>query len=77
MKLIYSTLGCPNWSLEHAADAALASGYVGLEVRVLDGEIISADLPRAAPGGAPHHERTAVDHGCAGCVNTLLHGRPC
>lgn len=45
LQLVYSTLGCPNWSLEQAADAAVASGYVGLEVRVLDGEIIPADLP--------------------------------
>lgn len=44
LPLIYSTLGCPNWSLEQAADAAVASGYVGLEVRVLAGEIIPADL---------------------------------
>jgi sugar phosphate isomerase/epimerase len=45
LPLIYSTLGCPNWSLEQAADAAVASGYVGLEVRVLDGDIIPAELP--------------------------------
>lgn len=43
--LVYSTLGCPDWSLEKAADVAVAYGYVGLEVRLLDGAIIPADLP--------------------------------
>lgn len=42
--LVYSTLGCPTWTLEHAADFAVANGYAGLEIRVLDGEIIPADL---------------------------------
>lgn len=42
--LVYSTLGCPTWTLEHAADVAVANGYAGLEIRVLDGEIIAADL---------------------------------
>lgn len=42
--LVYSTLGCPTWTLEHAADVAVANGYAGLEIRVLDGEIIPADL---------------------------------
>lgn len=45
LRLVYSTLGCPNWSLEQAADAAVAWGYVGLEIRMLDGEIIPANLP--------------------------------
>lgn len=45
--LVYSTLGCPNWTLEQAADAAVANGYAGLEIRLLDGEIIPADLSPA------------------------------
>jgi sugar phosphate isomerase/epimerase len=42
--LVYSTLGCPDWSLERAAEEAVKHGYVGLEVRVLNGQIIPADL---------------------------------
>lgn len=42
--LIFSTLGCPEWTLEQAAAAALANQYAGLEIRLLDGEIIPADL---------------------------------
>ena len=45
--LVFSTLGCPDWTLEQAADAAVANGYVGLEIRILDGEIIPADLAPA------------------------------
>jgi sugar phosphate isomerase/epimerase len=44
--LVYSTLGCPDWTLERAAEEAVKSGYVGLEVRVLNGQIIPADLDR-------------------------------
>ncbi len=51
--LVYSTLGCPNWTLEHAADVAAENGYAGLEIRLLDGEIIPADL-------APDRQATVV-----------------
>lgn len=43
-RLMFSTLGCPNWTLEQAADAAVANGYGGLEIRLLDDAIIPADL---------------------------------
>ena len=42
--LVYSTLGCPDWSLERAAEEAVKDGYVGLEVRILNGQVIPADL---------------------------------
>ncbi len=47
-RLMYSTLGCPNWTLEQAADSAVAYGYGGLELRLLDGSLIPADLDAAA-----------------------------
>lgn len=43
--LVYSTLGCPDWSLERAVEQAVADGYAGMEVRVLDGQIIPSDMP--------------------------------
>jgi sugar phosphate isomerase/epimerase len=43
--LAYSTLACPGWSLEQAATAAVDYGYAALELRLLDGAIIPADLP--------------------------------
>lgn len=42
--LAFSTLGCPNWTLEQAAEQAAAHGYAALEVRLLNGEVIPADL---------------------------------
>lgn len=47
LPLVYSTLGCPDWSLERMIEEALADGYAGLEIRVLDGQIIPADMPGA------------------------------
>jgi sugar phosphate isomerase/epimerase len=43
-KLAFSTLGCPGWTIEQAGDAARRYGYGGVEIRLLDGEIIPADL---------------------------------
>lgn len=44
-KLAFSTLGCPGWSLDRVVSAAREYGYDGVELRLLDGEIINADLP--------------------------------
>jgi sugar phosphate isomerase/epimerase len=43
-RLAFSTLGCPAWTIEQAADAARQMGYEGVELRLLDGEIIPANL---------------------------------
>ena len=42
--LAWSTLGSPGWSFEHTVEQAARYGYRALEVRLLDGEIIPADL---------------------------------
>jgi len=42
--LAFSTLGCPDWTLEQAAEAAERFGYQALEIRLLDRDIIPADL---------------------------------
>jgi fatty-acyl-CoA synthase len=46
-KLAYSTLGCPAWTLEQAVAEAGRLGYDGLELRLLDGEVIEPDLAMA------------------------------
>jgi sugar phosphate isomerase/epimerase len=46
-KLAFSTLGCPGWTIEQAGEAARRYGYQGVELRLLDGEIIPADLDAA------------------------------
>jgi sugar phosphate isomerase/epimerase len=45
MRLAFSTLGCPGWTIEQVGEGARRSGYEGVELRLLDGEIIPADLP--------------------------------
>ena len=45
--LAYSTLGCPAWSFEHAAEQAAKYGYKALEVRIYNGDIIPADLSQS------------------------------
>jgi sugar phosphate isomerase/epimerase len=47
MKFAYSTLGCPGWSLERAAEAAKEYGYEGIELRLIDGEVITPALVRS------------------------------
>lgn len=45
-KLAFSTLGCPAWSLPQVIEGAQRYGYDGVELRLLDGEIITPALPR-------------------------------
>jgi sugar phosphate isomerase/epimerase len=45
--IAYSTLGCPDWSFDHAAEQAAKYGYQALEVRVYNGDIIPADLSQS------------------------------
>ncbi len=44
MKLAFTTLACPSWTLEQAVAAARQYGYEGLELRLLDGELLRSDL---------------------------------
>jgi fatty-acyl-CoA synthase len=46
-RLAFSTLACPGWSLDEAVDAAVKLGYLGLELRLLDGALLPADLDAA------------------------------
>jgi sugar phosphate isomerase/epimerase len=46
MKFGMSTLGCPGWTLERVAEAAREYGYQGVELRILDDEIITPAVVR-------------------------------
>lgn len=46
MKFGLSTLGCPEWTIEQAVASARENGYGGIELRVLDGEIITPSIVR-------------------------------
>ena len=43
-RLAFTTLACPDWSLDRVIEATREYGYDGVELRLLDGEIIDADL---------------------------------
>lgn len=64
MKLAFSTLGCPDWSIERVVDEAARLGYAGIELRLLGAEIIPADLPA---GERRRIRRLAADAGLAIC----------
>jgi sugar phosphate isomerase/epimerase len=47
MRLAFTTLACPAWSLERVVEAAHAHGYAGVELRLLDGETIEPGIGAA------------------------------
>lgn len=47
MKLAFSTLACPGWSVDEVALAAKLYGYDGIELRLLDGRLIDSSLSAA------------------------------
>jgi len=47
MKFTLNTLGAPDWTLEETATNARAYGYAGVDLRLLDGEVISLESVRA------------------------------
>lgn len=58
MRIGFSTLGCPGWTLEYACAQAAALGYDGIELRLLDGQLVTAHPAEA--------ERTRVRDVLAG-----------
>jgi sugar phosphate isomerase/epimerase len=59
MRLAFSTLGCPEWPLERVVEAAGEYGYEGVELRILDGELVSPSLP----ADRRRRVRSLLDHG--------------
>ncbi len=45
MRLAFSTLACPEWSLQRVLAAAAEYGYDGVELRMLDGDLVSPAIP--------------------------------
>lgn len=48
MRLAFSTLACPDWTLARVVRAVAEYGYDGIELRVLEGELLSPSLPASA-----------------------------
>lgn len=43
MRLGFSTLSCPQWTLVHACSQARALGYDGIELRLIDGQLVTPE----------------------------------
>ena len=46
VKIAFSTLACPAWSLRQVIEAAREYDYDGVELRLVDGELIDPRMPR-------------------------------
>jgi sugar phosphate isomerase/epimerase len=68
MKLAFSTLGCPDWTLDQIASCVEANGYEGLELRGLQREFSLPDCPALAPGERAAVRRRFEGLGCALCA---------
>ncbi len=44
MKFAFTTLACPGWTLEQAVAAAAEYGYDGIELRLIDGQVLTPEL---------------------------------
>lgn len=45
VRVAFTTLACPDWSLPQVIEAAQRYGYDGVELRLIDGEVIDAGMP--------------------------------
>ena len=57
----YSTLACPDWTLEESFERGSSYGYDGLEMGMIDGEFVTLDFrarttaPRQTSGWSASH----------------------
>ena len=71
MRLSFSTLGCPSWSLARVVDAAGRLGYDGVELRFLEGDDSLWARPELTGDGLVETRRRLADAGLAvACVDT-------
>jgi fatty-acyl-CoA synthase len=72
-----SSLGCPSWKLEQVVKAARDYGYEGVELRLIDGEVIDPVADRAKAEQAVHLLRSRGLDVCAFDTScTLNHRNP-
>jgi sugar phosphate isomerase/epimerase len=65
MKLAFSTLGCPKWSLDDILRNAVAYGYEGVELRGLQDEMFLPKHPALTPENREATRRRFHDAGLA------------
>jgi glucosamine-6-phosphate deaminase len=71
MRLSFSTLGCPDWSLARVIDTAAGLGYDGVELRFLEGDDALWDRAELRGSGLRETRDRLADAGIAvACVDT-------
>jgi len=71
MKISFSSLACPGWTLDEVVKIAADSGYQGIELRFLEGEDSLWKLPRFQGTALPAAKRMIADRGLSvTCVGT-------
>jgi sugar phosphate isomerase/epimerase len=65
MKLCFSTLGCPDWSLDQVLACAADNGYEGVELRGLHGEMNVPEAPEFSPSNMAATKDRLDGAGCA------------
>src|SRR6266496_1268374 len=71
MRICFSTLACPTWTLSQVVEIASSSGYRGIELRFLEGEDSLWRLPAFQGSALATSKRMIVDRGLSiACVGT-------
>jgi sugar phosphate isomerase/epimerase len=71
MKICFSTLACPGWTLERVLKIAASSGYDAIELRFLEGEESLWKLPAFQGAALQESAGMIADHGISvACVGT-------
>jgi len=71
MRICFSTLACPTWTLSQVVEVAVRSGYDGIELRFLEGEDSLWKLPVFQGVALASAKRMITDQGLSvACVGT-------
>jgi glucosamine-6-phosphate deaminase len=71
IRLAFSTLGCPDWSLARIVDTAGRTGYDGVELRFVEGDDALWERPELRGGGLRETRERLADAGLAvPCVDS-------
>jgi sugar phosphate isomerase/epimerase len=71
MRICFSTLACPTWTLSQVVEIASSSGYLGIELRFLEGEDSLWKLPAFRGPALATSRRMIADQGLSiTCVST-------
>lgn len=68
MKLAFSTLGCPDWTLHQIVETAGRCGYDGIELRGIQGGMGPSDIVCFLPENREKTLKIFADHGLQLCV---------